>query len=92
MHFENHCTYKHTEADVIIPELEKILSYTSNMGKNIIEQGPPDFNGFTNKDEALALLGFACIKGTVKKRISELKGEEYEPDDWDSLANAERDH
>ena len=28
----------------------------------------------------------------VDKRIKELKGEEYEPDDWDSLANAERDH
>lgn len=24
--------------------------------------------------------------------ILKLKGEEYEPDDWDSLANAERDH
>lgn len=23
-HFENHCGYKHTEADIIIPELEKI--------------------------------------------------------------------
>ena len=56
-----------------IEELEKILSYTNNMAKNIIEQGPPDFNDFTNKDEALALYGFACIKGNVEKRISELK-------------------
>lgn len=23
-HFENHCGYKHTEADVIVPEFEKI--------------------------------------------------------------------
>ena len=30
-----------------------------------------------------------CI---IEKHISELKGNEYEPDDWDSLANAERDH
>lgn len=27
----------------------------------------------------------------IDKHISELKGE-YEPDDWDSLSNAERDH
>lgn len=56
-------------------ELEKILSCTNSMAKNIIEQGPPNFNGFTNKDEALALYGFAYTKGIVKNRISELKGE-----------------
>ena len=69
---------KQKEKEFAIAELEKILSYTNNMAKNIIEQGPPDFNGFTNKDEALALYGFAYIKGTVEKRISELKGENNE--------------
>lgn len=61
-----------------IEELEKILAYTNNMAKNIIEQGVPDFNGFTNKDEALALYGFAYTKGIVKNRISELKGKTNE--------------
>lgn len=33
------------------------------------------------------------VEEVINKRISELKGQdEYEPDDWDSLANAERDH
>lgn len=29
--FENHCGYKHTEADVINPELEKIKAEIHNM-------------------------------------------------------------
>lgn len=33
-----------------------------------------------------------AIKEQVDNHIAELKGEEYKPDDWDSLANAERDH
>ncbi len=28
----------------------------------------------------------------IDNHIAELKGYKYEPDDWDSLANAERDH
>ena len=77
--YMTHCTYKHTEADIINPELEKIISYTNNMAKNIIEQGVnPDFNGFTNKDEALALYGFVYIKAIIENRISELKGDKDE--------------
>lgn len=66
---------KKEKEEFAVAELEKILSYTNNMAKNIIEQGPPDFNGFGNKDEALALYGFVCIKITVENKISELKGE-----------------
>lgn len=59
-----------------IEELEKIISFTNNMAKNIIEQGVnPDFNAFGNKDEALALYGFVYIKAIIENRIAELKGE-----------------
>lgn len=74
-HFENHCGYKHTEADVINPELEKIKQ----------EMIP-------NSDDFWRVANASPFIKIIDKHIAELKGEKYEPDDWDSLANAERDH
>lgn len=58
-----------------IKELERIISYTNDMAKNITEQGVPDLNFFDNKEEALALYGFTYIKRFAENRILELKGE-----------------
>ena len=45
-HFVNHCGYKHTEADVIVPELEKVKAEIEN--SSIWVQY--SIKGHTNKD------------------------------------------
>ena len=58
----------------VIEELEKMLAYTDEMAEKIINQGVnPVFDFFNNKDEALALYGYADIKGRLRERITEIK-------------------
>jgi len=65
-HFENHCGYKHSEADVINPELEKIKD-------EIIQV----VNEEKNYDEKW-ILGLRYSVKIIDKYITELKGETNE--------------
>lgn len=65
-HFENHCGYKHSEADVINPELEKIKD-------EIIQV----VNEEKNYDEKW-VLGLRYSVKIIDKYITELKGETNE--------------
>ena len=65
-HFENHCGYKHTEADVIVPELEEI--------KAEIEEKEFKLNCATMSDVALKM-AYTEVAKLLDKHISELKGE-----------------
>lgn len=37
-HFENHCGYKHTEADIINPELEKIKQEIQDLDLGFVDR------------------------------------------------------
>lgn len=59
-HFENHCGYKHTEADIINPELEDI--------KSEINANPQVYS-----DEYFVSVKF--VNKILDNHISKLKGE-----------------
>ena len=59
--YMTHCTYKHTEADIINPELEKIKA-------EILDKVSMYENDF--------LIEPHFVEEVINKRISELKGEQ----------------
>ena len=60
--YMTHCTYKHTEADIINPELEKIKGKIQNLFTTSVCGGTPYYNAI-------------MVDEILNKRISELKGE-----------------
>ena len=66
-HFENHCGYKHTEADIVNPELEKIKAELTEY-RNNIHAGNDEFH-------IGRLFGCDETVEIINKRIAELKGE-----------------
>lgn len=69
-HFENHCGYKHTEADIIYTELEKIKSEIHDMLKS--DEVKNDYWGNLINNKAYLFLSI------IDKHIEELKGENNE--------------
>lgn len=75
-HFENHCGYKHTEADIIISELEKIKAEINQYGSIMAE-----WNDNMTKEEIVeSVLKQAkeCVLFVLDNHIKELKGENNE--------------
>ena len=66
-HFDNHCGYKHTEADIINPELEKIKAEITACTQQEEGEVPACIN-----------YGIKLSTEIVEKHISELKGENNE--------------
>lgn len=62
--FNSHCDYKHTEADIINPELEKIRKEIENDQEQMVNE--KDFGKYYGMGWAIRI---------IDKHISELKGE-----------------